>query len=239
MATVAHCLFCFDVLASSLQKKKPLSLAHVQDLWTAFELEKEKEKEKEKDTTVQIHDGENDSEYTEEDLASAAMEEEIEQVTVAAATTNNKTLLNPTSVPSIRFPGISRLRDLSGSSSSSSSGSSSSLASGSRSNSSTPSTLSTASSRSVLTDNTPGSSSAISAASVSSSVPPASGSGPGSSSRRLYNFLSKREEEYPLFVTWNAISVYSGTKSLRGCIGTFDPTELSVGLKNYALTAYV
>lgn len=237
MATVAHCLFCFDVLASSLEKKKPLSLTQVQDLWTAFESEKEKEKEKE--TTIYAHDGGNDLEYKEEDSASAAVEEEIEQVTVAAAAaTTNKKLLNPTSIPSIRFPGISRLRDLSGSSSSSSSGSSTSLGSGSRSNSSTPSTLSTASSRSALTDNTSVSSSATSATSISSSsASPASGS--GSSSRRPYNFLGKREEEYPLFVTWNTISVYSGTKSLRGCIGTFDPTELSVGLKNYALTAYV
>jgi hypothetical protein len=46
------------------------------------------------------------------------------------------------------------------------------------------------------------------------------------------------DKQYPLFVTWNTISS-RGTKSLRGCIGTFDPTELSQGLKSYALTAYV
>lgn len=45
-----------------------------------------------------------------------------------------------------------------------------------------------------------------------------------------------REEQYPLFVTWNAISS-RGHKSLRGCIGTFEPQDLSSGLENYALTA--
>lgn len=226
MATVAHCLFCFDVLTSSLEKKKPLSLGQVQDLWAAYESEKAREKE----MRVHIHNGGRGSECTEEDSASVAAEEEMERGTTAAAattTTNNKKLLNPIPTPSIRFPGISRLRDLSGSSLS--------LGAGSRSNSSTPSTLSTASSRSALSDNTSVSSSATSATSVSSSASP----GPGSSSRRPYAFSGKREEEYPLFVTWNTISNYSGSKSLRGCIGTFDPTELWVGLKNYALTAYV
>jgi AMME syndrome candidate gene 1 protein len=41
-----------------------------------------------------------------------------------------------------------------------------------------------------------------------------------------------------LFVTWNTIS-RNGNKSLRGCIGTFEPQELSHGLKSYALTSYV
>jgi hypothetical protein len=46
------------------------------------------------------------------------------------------------------------------------------------------------------------------------------------------------EQKYPLFVTWNTLS-RSGSKSLRGCIGTFEAKELAVGLKSYALTSYV
>lgn len=45
------------------------------------------------------------------------------------------------------------------------------------------------------------------------------------------------ERRYPLFVTWNTISKH-GQKSLRGCIGTFEPHELSKGLREYALTSY-
>lgn len=48
----------------------------------------------------------------------------------------------------------------------------------------------------------------------------------------------KAEQRYPLFVTWNTVS-QGGSKSLRGCIGTFDGQELAAGLKSYALTSYV
>jgi AMME syndrome candidate gene 1 protein len=43
-------------------------------------------------------------------------------------------------------------------------------------------------------------------------------------------------ESYPLFVTWNTLS-RSGHKSLRGCIGTFEPLPLTTGLQTYALTS--
>lgn len=46
------------------------------------------------------------------------------------------------------------------------------------------------------------------------------------------------ERQHPLFVTWNTLS-RSGHKSLRGCIGTFEPHDLEAGLKSYALTSYV
>ena len=111
----------------------------------------------------------------------------------------------------LRLPSINRLQVPSPSSGSSSS---------------TPSSLSTASSRAALGD-----------------------ASKSSSNTSFFSFGSRRsqqpspaarprEEEYPLFVTWNTISP-RGNKSLRGCIGTFDPQELSTGLKSYALTAYV
>ncbi|KAK5939651.1 hypothetical protein PMZ80_008030 [Knufia obscura] len=43
-------------------------------------------------------------------------------------------------------------------------------------------------------------------------------------------------ESYPMFVTWNTLS-RSGHKSLRGCIGTFEPLPLEKGLETYALTS--
>ncbi|KAJ5386132.1 hypothetical protein N7509_008673 [Penicillium cosmopolitanum] len=46
------------------------------------------------------------------------------------------------------------------------------------------------------------------------------------------------DQKYPLFVTWNTIS-RSGSKSLRGCIGTFEAQNLPAGLKSYAKTSYV
>ncbi|KAJ5661320.1 uncharacterized protein N7484_000692 [Penicillium longicatenatum] len=47
---------------------------------------------------------------------------------------------------------------------------------------------------------------------------------------------SRKSEKYPLFVTWNTIS-RSGSKSLRGCIGTFEAQNLEAGLKSYARTS--
>jgi len=38
-------------------------------------------------------------------------------------------------------------------------------------------------------------------------------------------------------VTWNKISPTSQTRSLRGCIGTFEPQPLASGLSAYALTS--
>lgn len=43
-------------------------------------------------------------------------------------------------------------------------------------------------------------------------------------------------DSYPMFVTWNTLS-RSGHKSLRGCIGTFEPLPLEKGLETYALTS--
>jgi len=90
---------------------------------------------------------------------------------------------------------------------------------------------------------TSSSSSLPSTKSITSSTPSSrqSGSGadtPASSRSSLFSLgRSRREtrEEHPLFVTWNVVS-RGGSKSLRGCIGTFEPQELEHGLRSYALT---
>lgn len=76
----------------------------------------------------------------------------------------------------------------------------------------------------------------------SPSTTPSGAETPASSTSSLRSrfSLSRRrdaKEEFPLFVTWNTVS-RSGYKSLRGCIGTFEPQELQYGLKSYALTRY-
>ena len=95
---------------------------------------------------------------------------------------------------------------------------------GSGSSSSTPSSVSTTSSQTALADTSKSSSksSFFSFSRKSQSQSPSVG----------------KEEEYPLFVTWNTVNP-RGHKVLRGCIGTFEAQELSVGLKTYALTSYV
>lgn len=41
----------------------------------------------------------------------------------------------------------------------------------------------------------------------------------------------------PLFVTWDTVCRFSGSKSLRGCIGSLSPQPLASGLRSYALTS--
>ncbi|KAK0256822.1 hypothetical protein LTS02_010492 [Friedmanniomyces endolithicus] len=82
----------------------------------------------------------------------------------------------------------------------------------------------------------------LSTRSVASSTPSSRGKGSGAgtpaSSRSSQASVGRSggREEYPLFVTWNTTS-RSGHKSLRGCIGTFEPQELEYGLRSYALTS--
>jgi len=63
---------------------------------------------------------------------------------------------------------------------------------------------------------------------------------PSTSRSSLFSLGRSRRDisqHYPLFVTWNIIA-RGGYKSLRGCIGTFEPQELETGLRSYALTRY-
>ena len=55
-------------------------------------------------------------------------------------------------------------------------------------------------------------------------------------SRPTYASRLSVNDTFPMFVTWNTLS-RTGHKSLRGCIGTFDPLPLGAGLNTYALTS--
>ncbi|OAX81605.1 hypothetical protein ACJ72_04048 [Emergomyces africanus] len=119
---------------------------------------------------------------------------------------------NSTNPPQrVQLPSISRLQGDSSSHSSSTS---------------TPSALSNSSSRSALTS-----------ASSTTSISPRASSLFSRSKGASANFSTGTTDmTYPLFVTWNTLSS-NGHKSLRGCIGTFEPQELAAGLKSYALTS--
>jgi len=43
MATTAHCAYCFECLSANLEKRKPLSLAAVEELWDRYTLNDEEE----------------------------------------------------------------------------------------------------------------------------------------------------------------------------------------------------
>ncbi|KAF6801046.1 ammecr1 family protein [Colletotrichum sojae] len=148
MATVEHCLYCFEALASHLEKRRGLSLKGIQRSWPEYA----------KTLSPGLADGKDAS----------------------------KKLL----------PALQRLAEPASDSGSASSGSSISL--------------------------------------------------PVETPETSVDSLAEAEEEdddddditeSPLFVTWNTVSPRSGHRSLRGCIGTFEPQDLEDGLSSYALTS--
>ena len=194
MATVAHCLYCFEALAANLEKHEPLSLSQVQDWWSRFTSKAE-------DTGAPNNREESDTLLENGRDSDDGDEDPLEEVD-----SDEDPIVAPVPRSDLRLPSISRLQNASPSTASTSS---------------TPSSLSTPSSQAALSN--------TSKSSSSSSF--------FSFSRRSASSPA-RKEEHPLFVTWNTVSTL-GRKSLRGCIGTFDPLELAGGLRSYALTAYI
>jgi AMME syndrome candidate gene 1 protein len=180
MATPAHCAYCFESLAASFEKRKPLPLSKVRTLWETY------------------HKTDDDDD-----------EEEVE---AGAAANDNKIL-------DFRPAAISRLA---GANSASSSVSSSAPSA----SSSTPSLNTIASSAT--------SSSSSAKSSLLSVVKRLSGR--ASDTGHTATTKEEIEQEFPLFVTYETRR-FSGRKDLRGCIGTFEPHELTDGLRTYALTS--
>lgn len=182
MATEAHCAFAFECLVANFQRRQPLSLAQVEELWTKYHASKTSN-----DVSVEESQSEN---------------EENEDAEMTDVEADDPAVARPAA--------ISQLLHRESANAASAASSNSSLLSMRSTTSSTPSGR-------------------------------RSGSGvdtPASSRSSIFSLgRSRREkkEEHPLFVTWNTIS-RSGHKSLRGCIGTFEPQELEYGLRSYALT---
>lgn len=187
MATAAHCAYCFESLSASLEKRHPLSLEEVEELWNKYNAD-------------DVDEVDDDDE--------SADEEEDEEMTDAEDMQATTTALKPS-------PAISRLA----ADSPSTNASTSSVQSAASSRSSAPTTASSATSKSSRTSFFSSLGRRVRGAQSSSSAPAAAS-----------------DDAYPLFVTWNTLS-RSGSKNLRGCIGTFEDQELSDGLRSYALTS--
>ncbi|KAL6721012.1 hypothetical protein ACLMJK_000112 [Lecanora helva] len=223
MATKGHCAYCFEVLAADLQKRPALSYRQVQELWEQWHIlgkpRAPGEEEDEGESVIDTQDEDDEREMMDDTEEEEEDEESAEEEEAHAGTQEQK------SVPStLQLPRISHLR--------------------------------------VPTPSTPSSSSSSSTPSISSSQLPTSSNtsttSKSSSATSFFSFSSRskqpsplpsttipaptippppREESHPLFITWNLISPRAGRKTLRGCIGTFDPQELSHGLKSYAFSA--
>ncbi|KAI4285046.1 MAG: hypothetical protein L6R35_004747 [Caloplaca aegaea] len=204
MATIAHCLFCFDVLVASLEKREHLTLPQVEHFWARYQSKDEPGGR----TTLQPDHLDNSDHAASQEDGDDALSDSDPGLEELSGDEGEPPAEGPADPPStLQIPSISRLQAASPSSASTSS---------------IPSSISASSSRQALDDPSSKTSSNTSVFSF------------GRSSQQPSPTL--KEEQYPLFVTWNTVSG-RGHKSLRGCIGTFESQELSAGLSSYALTA--
>ncbi|KAH7412586.1 AMMECR1 domain-containing protein [Cadophora sp. MPI-SDFR-AT-0126] len=186
MASVEHCLYCFGVLATTLEDKgaDPISLERIQETWPSYP------KGLEDDIRMASAELENDLEEPENDHQ---IRDELDGLEPAADKASSSRL---------RLPALQRLGRSSNSPASSSS---------------TPSSASSTSLAPSTTATTPESFSQV-------------GLKPHRTSQRRNSITAS-----PLFVTWNTVLPDSSDRSLRGCIGTFEPQKLSVGLEQYTI----
>ena len=205
MATIAHCLFCFDVLSASLERRQHLGLPQVQDLWSRFQSSLEKGAQRGL-ADVEANDEEDDQDIEDSADPLSDSDHDVDELSSDGEGPAVETAAAPST---LRLPTISRLQAPSPASASTSS---------------IPSSASASSSQFGFEDNSSKTSSNTSIFSFGR--------------RSKQPSPARREEQYPLFVTWNTISS-RGHKSLRGCIGTFEAQDLATGLENYALTAFV
>jgi uncharacterized protein (TIGR00296 family) len=215
MATVEHCLYCFEVLAAELERRSPLTFYQVTSLWSEY--------------PKGLEDGEkadgDASEEEEDEREGYDPQPASELETVEDKPKTKKPKLNP-ALARLAGTANSGSNTTTGSSTpASASDSSTSLATNSTS---TSTSTSTPASSSYASEAEPsGSSSTLQRPSIFRPI----GIAPRSSQH------ASNLTESPLFVTWNKISGYHTTPRLRGCIGTFESQPLAQGLASYSLTS--
>lgn len=212
MASIPQCVFCFETLDAALSNRKPLSLAQTEKLWdqyVALNSDDPMEQDEDESSSEARETEDEDGEASMGGAAAAEEDEPDRQITSPRKTRRANSPPPPSSKPSSSLLSVPNL--LAGRQNRGSSGHSS------HSSSTSPSTRSTSSTQQI--------SQRSSQTSLSVSQPDSASSRPPCN------------QNLPLFVTWSTISRNSGRKSLRGCIGTFEPQELQHGLAAYALTS--
>lgn len=220
MATQAQCFYCFECLSASYEGRNPPSLNTVTALWKEYEASRSSGQQELgldglEEASHDDHISNAEAEESEEIEAETELDEDEdtveddEKLPTSPSTHSNESSQHPIS-PRPQIPTISRLQG-----------------SNRSSGASTPSTVSTSTSLSASSSN----SALTTPASSTTSIPN------NFSKTLLQRHRRPAPTSYPLFVTWNTHSTRSNHKSLRGCIGTFDPLPLASGLQTYALTS--
>lgn len=209
MASPAHCLYCFEVLSASFDRRDPPTLQRVLDSYEDYCSATRPNAKPARDAdgieggAARFATSEHEEDTRDDDGEEGEEDEDGDDDEASEEDLQRLERRNPDNKAGLQLPSISRLQASSSSSRSSSA--------------SSPSVLSASSSNSQLTA-------------------PSSATSIRSSTRPSYTSRLSVTESFPLFVTWNTHS-RSGHKSLRGCIGTFEALPLASGLNTYALTS--
>ena len=105
MATVAHCLFCFDVLSAGLERREHLSLPQVEDLWSRYQTRTEQAAQsdptpEEPDHQGDDQDGEDPLSPSDHDLEESSSDEEG----LAPAVASPPSTLRPPTISHLQAP---------------------------------------------------------------------------------------------------------------------------------------
>ena len=222
MATEAHCLYCFEVLAASLDRwksHKALTLAQVEYEWQAYQEFCAKVEEHADEIEMTDTEDEMERALEEVDTDEADEDDEDQKDPIASSKALAATLRSSNS----KEPSNDRLAPPS--------------SSHPRRNVPSPSSASSSSTPSIQSKSSGGSSTATQESSVASSRTNLSQIEDAQEPKASYSSAAQSPiAESPMFVTWNIRSRSTGAINLRGCIGTFEKQPLEGGLQQYALT---
>jgi hypothetical protein len=111
MATQAHCAFCFETLSAQFNKRQPLSLAQVEDLWESYQHGGEKNDAPAQASAPQEHATTDDEQVTDVDTESeeparpAAISRLLNRSTGSAGSSNSSLPSTPGSSSSLGSKG--------------------------------------------------------------------------------------------------------------------------------------
>lgn len=122
MATLAHCAYCFEILSASIEKRQPLHLKQVEELWDKYNAPSDEDE-------AEHHDDDDDDEDGDEDMEEAPAPEQRTTSSLRPAAISRLLAPSPRSSSSSSVPSTASSVSVNGTSSSAATSKSSSRSS--------------------------------------------------------------------------------------------------------------
>ncbi|KAJ9647185.1 hypothetical protein H2199_002172 [Coniosporium tulheliwenetii] len=122
MATLAHCAYCFEILSASIEKRQPLHLKQVEELWDKYNAPSDEDE-------AEHHDDDDDDEDEDEDMEEVPAPEQRTTTSLRPAAISRLLAPSPRSSSSSSVPSTASSVSVNGTSSSAATSKSSSRSS--------------------------------------------------------------------------------------------------------------